>query len=88
MSAIAFGGPPPDAGATDYDTKQNAAITSDHTGGLLDFIRQAILSLQHFAEQTNDDQELAKGRNASSLCSRSWPTTRKTRKPRQGSRPR
>ena len=34
------------------------AITSDHTGGLLDFIRTAILSLQHFAEQTNDDQDL------------------------------
>jgi hypothetical protein len=25
----------------------------------LDFIRQAIMSLQHFAEITNDDQELA-----------------------------
>jgi hypothetical protein len=36
-----------------------AAITSDHSGGLLDFIRTAILSLQHFAEQTNDDAELA-----------------------------
>lgn len=35
------------------------AITSDHTGGALDFIRTAILNLQHFAEQTNDDQELA-----------------------------
>jgi hypothetical protein len=35
------------------------AVTSDHTGGLLDFIRTAILSLQHFAEQTNDDAELA-----------------------------
>lgn len=34
------------------------AITSDHTGGLLDFVRTAILSLQHFAEQTNDDQDL------------------------------
>jgi hypothetical protein len=35
------------------------AITSDHSGGLLDFVRTAILSLQHFAEQTNDDAELA-----------------------------
>ena len=51
--------PPPEAGAHD-NAKQNAAITSDHTGGLLDFIRQAILALQHFAEQTNDDAELAK----------------------------
>jgi hypothetical protein len=25
------------------------AITSDHSGGLLDFVRTAILSLQHFA---------------------------------------
>jgi hypothetical protein len=32
---------------------------SDHTGNALDFIRTAILSLQHFAEQTDDDQELA-----------------------------
>lgn len=36
------------------------AVTSDHTGGLLDFIRTAIMSLQHFAEQTTDDVELAK----------------------------
>jgi hypothetical protein len=36
-----------------------SAITSDHTGGQLDFIRQAIMALQHFAEQTSDDQELA-----------------------------
>jgi hypothetical protein len=35
------------------------AVTSDHTGGALDFIRTAIMSLQHFAEITNDDQELA-----------------------------
>jgi hypothetical protein len=35
------------------------AITSDHTGGQLDFIRTAIISLQHFAEQTNDNAELA-----------------------------
>lgn len=34
-------------------------MTSDHSGGALDFIRTAILSLQHFAEQTDDDQELA-----------------------------
>ena len=47
-------GPPPDAGATP------GAVTSDHTGGQLDFIRQAIMALQHFAEQTNDDVELAK----------------------------
>lgn len=47
-------GPPPDAGATP------GAVTSDHTGGQLDFIRTAILALQHFAEQTNDDVELAK----------------------------
>ena len=46
-------------GAPPLPTKQNAAITSDHTGGLLDFVRTAILSLQHFAEQTNDDSELA-----------------------------
>jgi hypothetical protein len=51
-----LGGAPPPAGA---DAKANAAVTSDHTGGLLDFVRQAILSLQHFAEQTNDDAELA-----------------------------
>ena len=44
----------PHAGATP------GAVTSDHTGGLLDFIRTAIMSLQHFAEQTTDDVELAK----------------------------
>jgi hypothetical protein len=44
---------------TAYDAKPNAAITSDHTGGALDFIRTAIMALQHFAEQTDDDQELA-----------------------------
>jgi hypothetical protein len=49
------GGPgPPDAGAPP------GAVTSDHTGGQLDFIRTAIMALQHFAKQTNDDQELAK----------------------------
>jgi hypothetical protein len=35
------------------------AVTSDHTGQL-DFIRTAIMALQHFAEQTSDDVELAK----------------------------
>jgi hypothetical protein len=35
-------------------------VTSDHTGGALDFIRTAIMSLQHFAEITDDDVELAK----------------------------
>ena len=45
--------------ATDYESKPNAAITSDHAGGVLDFVRQAILALQHFAEQTDDDQKLA-----------------------------
>ena len=35
-------------------------MTSDHTGGSLDFIRTAIMSLQHFAEITDDDEELAK----------------------------
>jgi hypothetical protein len=44
---------------TDYEATPNAAITSDHTSGQLDFIRTAIMSLQHFAEQTDDDQELA-----------------------------
>jgi hypothetical protein len=47
-------GPPPNAGA------RPGAVTSDHTGGQLDFIRTAIMALQHFAEQTNDDVELAK----------------------------
>jgi hypothetical protein len=47
-------GPPTDAGATP------GAVTSDHTGGQLDFIRTAIMALQHFAEITNDDVELAK----------------------------
>lgn len=52
------GGPgvPPDRGAP----APPGAVTSDHTGGLLDFIRTAIMSLQHFAEQTTDDVELAK----------------------------
>ena len=49
------GGPPPrDSGS------KPGAVTSDHTGGNLDFIRTAIMSLQHFAEQTDDDVELAK----------------------------
>jgi hypothetical protein len=34
------------------------AITSDHTRGLLDFVRQAILSLQHFAEHASDNQDI------------------------------
>lgn len=34
------------------------ALTSDHSGGLLDFVRTAILSLQHFAEQSNDDADI------------------------------
>lgn len=52
------GGPgaPPDRGAP----APPGAVTSDHTGGQLDFIRTAIMSLQHFAEQTDDDVELAK----------------------------
>jgi hypothetical protein len=59
------------------------AITSDHTGGQLDFIRTAILSLQHFAEQTNDDQDLhpavragrvrARGRRRRGLTCRAAP---------------
>lgn len=49
-------GPPPDRGAP----APPGAVTSDHTGGQLDLIRTAILALQHFAEQTNDDVELAK----------------------------
>jgi hypothetical protein len=31
------------------------AVTSDHTGGNLDFTRTAIMSLQHFAEITSDE---------------------------------
>ena len=49
------GGPPDTTGPP-----PPGAITSDHSGGLLDFIRQAIMALQHFAEQTSDDVELAK----------------------------
>ena len=66
MSSIDIGGlaglvggggpPPPDA----PPAKNPGAVTSDHTGGMLDFIRTAIMSLQHFAEQTTDDVELAK----------------------------
>jgi hypothetical protein len=54
--------PPPDAGGGP-DTgrgKGPGAVTSDHSGGVLDFIRTAIMALQHFAEQTDDDVELAK----------------------------
>jgi hypothetical protein len=40
------------------DGRPNAAITSDLTRGLLDFVRQEILSLQHFAEQSDDDQDI------------------------------
>ena len=47
-------GPPPNAGSAP------GAVTSDHTAGNLDFIRTAILSLQHFAEITTDDVELAR----------------------------
>ena len=56
------GGPglPPDLPAAPDSGLTPGAVTSDHTGGALDFIRTAIMSLQHFAEQTNDDQELAK----------------------------
>ncbi len=54
-------GPPPDRGAPPLGPgAPPGAITSDHTGGMLDFIRTAIMSLQHFAEQTSDDVELAK----------------------------
>ena len=57
------GGPPP-RGAPPLPPQGRqlhpGAITSDSTGGALDFIRHAILSLQHFAEITTDDQELAK----------------------------
>jgi hypothetical protein len=52
-------GPPPDSGS-DTAGPTPGAVTSDHTGGALDFIRTAIMSLQHFAEITDDDQELAK----------------------------
>lgn len=56
--------PTPQGGGTPVsttacDAKPNAAITSDRTGSSLDFIRTAIMALQHFAEQTGDDQELA-----------------------------
>lgn len=50
------GPPPPDSGAQ----PPPGAVTSDHTGGHLDFIRTAIMALQHFAEITHDDVELAK----------------------------
>jgi hypothetical protein len=57
------GGPPPDSGRgappRDKGSKPGA-VTSDHTDGNLDFIRTAIMSLQHFAEVTDDDVELAK----------------------------
>jgi hypothetical protein len=46
------GPPPPPRGAP------TGAITSDHQGGLLDHIRTAIMSLQHFAEQATDDQDI------------------------------
>ena len=59
--------PSPDSGP--------GAITSEHSGGLLDFIRQAIMALQHFAEQTHDDVERRRCTSASSACSRSSPTT-------------
>ena len=57
---VGGGGPPPDGGAPAPPDEPPGAITSDHTGGNLDFIRQAIMSLQHFAEQTSDDRDLAK----------------------------
>jgi hypothetical protein len=53
-----LGGPPPPTGGGARPAPPGA-VTSDHTGGNLDFIRQAIMALQHFAEQTSDDQELA-----------------------------
>lgn len=57
---VGGGGPPPDGGGPPPDAPGPGAVTSDHTGGNLDFIRTAIMSLQHFAEITSDDVELAK----------------------------
>jgi hypothetical protein len=50
------GAPPLSAGV---QAGIDAGITSPHGGGSLDLIRTAILSLQHYAEQETDDQELA-----------------------------
>ena len=38
---------------------QTAGVTSRHSGDRLDLIRTAILALQHYAEQEDDDVELA-----------------------------
>jgi hypothetical protein len=65
MSSMPFipadaGGPPPDLPPDLPSPGQPGEVTSPHTGGNLDFVRQAVLALQHFAELTADDVELAK----------------------------
>jgi hypothetical protein len=58
LAGLVGGGGPPADGGGPPPASTPGAVTSDHTGGNLDFIRTAIMSLQHFAEQTSDDQDL------------------------------
>ena len=60
MSTMIPGIPPDGGGPPDLPSAGDGlpSITSEEGGGPLDQIRLAIMSLQHFAEQSHDDQEL------------------------------
>jgi hypothetical protein len=53
------GGPPAAGGGVTSQSGSPGAVTGPHSGGLLDFPREAVLALQHFAEQSQDDQDIA-----------------------------